>query len=150
MSNSKFKVIENKRPEVNNLVIVVNKAGQVSTDTELLQNLLSEFQKNLYIMNICTISYIFSVCPVSANDEEISTGISILRETSPTPSIEEEVSKLKNSSMEDFLDDEDDDGETLAPRKVAGKIPHATLHMESYICSSEARRFANDVLREFS
>lgn len=43
MSNSKFKVIENKRPEVNNLVIVVNKAGQVSTDTELLQNLLSEF-----------------------------------------------------------------------------------------------------------
>lgn len=45
MSSSKFKVIENKRPDANNLVIVVNKAGQVSTDTELLQNLLSELNK---------------------------------------------------------------------------------------------------------
>lgn len=42
MSSSRFKVIENKRPDAKNLVIVVNKAGQVSADTELLQNLLSE------------------------------------------------------------------------------------------------------------
>lgn len=73
-----------------------------------------------------------------------------MRETSPTPSIEEEVLKLGNSGMEDFLDDEDDDEETTAQRKIAGKIPHATLHMETYICSSEARRFANDVLRELN
>lgn len=91
------------------------------------------------------------MCPVSANNEEISTGISILRETSPTPSIEEEVSKLENS-LDDLLNDDYDDdgeGETSGRRKVAGKIPHATLRMENYICSSEARRFANDVLREF-
>lgn len=85
----------------------------------------------------------------SANNEEISTGISILRETSPTPSIEEEVSKLE-SSLDDYLDDDDnDDDEMSGSRRVAGKIPHATLRMETYICSSEARRFANDVLREY-
>lgn len=88
------------------------------------------------------------ICPVSANNEATSTGISILRETSPTPSIEEEVSKLENS-FEDFLDDDDDEDESSAPRKVAGKIPHATLRMETFISASEARRFANDVLREF-
>lgn len=47
MSNSQFKILNRNEPDANNLVIVVNKSGQVSTDTELLQNLLSKkIEKN--------------------------------------------------------------------------------------------------------
>jgi hypothetical protein len=43
MSHSAFRILANDEPTNRNLVIVVNKNGQVSTDTEVLQTLLSEF-----------------------------------------------------------------------------------------------------------
>lgn len=43
MSHSAFRILANDEPINRNLVIVVNKNGQVSTDTEVLQTLLSEF-----------------------------------------------------------------------------------------------------------
>ena len=43
MSHSAFRILANDEPINRNLVIVVNKNGQVSTDTEVLQTLLSKF-----------------------------------------------------------------------------------------------------------
>jgi hypothetical protein len=43
MSHSAFRILANDEPINRNLVIVVNKNGQVSTDTEVLQSLLSKF-----------------------------------------------------------------------------------------------------------
>jgi hypothetical protein len=43
MSNSAFRILANDEPINRNLVIVVNKNGQVATDTEALQSLLSKF-----------------------------------------------------------------------------------------------------------
>lgn len=43
MSHSAFRILANDEPINRNLVIVVNKNGQVGTDTEALQSLLSKF-----------------------------------------------------------------------------------------------------------
>lgn len=42
MSHSNFKLINNDEPINSNLVIIVNKNGDVKTDTLALQNLLSK------------------------------------------------------------------------------------------------------------
>lgn len=41
MSRSSFKIIANDEPINRNLVIIVNKNGEIGTDTAALQNLLS-------------------------------------------------------------------------------------------------------------
>lgn len=43
MSQSAFRILANDEQINRNLVIVLNKKGQVSTDTEALQSLLSKF-----------------------------------------------------------------------------------------------------------
>jgi hypothetical protein len=145
MSNSQFKILNRNQPDANNLVIVVNKSGQVSTDTEILQNLLSELN-NLFELK--KNDNLFDL--ITANDEDLATGISILRETSPTPSISEEVMELEKCNLEQLFDEEGNETMEKSADKIAGIFPHATLRMESFISSSEARKFANDVLREFA
>lgn len=90
----------------------------------------------------------FCLYEILASEEDIGTGISILRETSPTPSINEEVMELEKSHLNESFDEDGDESMERSTSKIAGIFPHATLRMETYISSSEARKFANDVLRE--
>lgn len=89
------------------------------------------------------------------------TGISILRETSPTPSITDEIEQERieqyDRKREEYLSahvGEDIDDEELEHRmsqltgSVGDEIPHVTLSVENFYTPDQARRFANDVLRK--
>lgn len=53
MSHSAFRILTNDESKTErNLVIVVNKNGQVATDTEALQNLLSEFENFISVRSM--------------------------------------------------------------------------------------------------
>lgn len=91
----------------------------------------------------------------------VNTGISILRETSPTPSISDEI-KLERSEKyemkrQEYLSThagEEIDEEELENqmRQITGsmddEIPHVTLNVENFYTPDQARKFANDVLRK--
>jgi hypothetical protein len=57
--------------------------------------------------------------------------------------------ELEKCNLEEYLDEDGDETMEKSTDKIAGIFPHATLRMENFISSSEARKFANDVLREF-
>ncbi|CRK92671.1 CLUMA_CG006241, isoform A [Clunio marinus] len=134
MSHSTFRIIANDEPINRNLVIIVNKNGQVATDTEALQNLLT-------------------------SKGFPNTGVSILRETSPTPSIVDEINQEKGEKLEqkrqEYLDAhrgeeiDEEEFETFMKQFVLtmnNEIPHVTLNVENFYTPSQARKFANDVL----
>lgn len=159
MSQSAFRILANDEPINRNLVIVVNKKGQVSTDTEVLQTLLSEFF--LSSGNCAALNRIL-LCFFLATKGEANTGISILRETSPTPSISDEIEQDRNERIEmkrqEFLqahEGEEIDEEELEKQmqqitgSIENEIPHVTLNVESFYTPDQARKFANDVLREY-
>lgn len=90
-----------------------------------------------------------------------NTGISILRETSPTPSITDEIEQERNERFEmkrqEYLSShvgEEIDEEELENqmRQITGsmddEIPHVTLTVENFYTPDQARKFANDVLRK--
>lgn len=131
-----------------NLIIVVNKNGSVGTDTAMLQNLLSNGEKFLIFF------YFNEFVIFSASKDPPATGVTILRETSPTPSIEDEMDEEKMEQLEvlrqQFCEQhpnasEDEIEEHL--RKAAAKlVPHVTLSIENFYRPDQARKFANDVL----
>jgi hypothetical protein len=167
MSHSAFRILANDEPINRNLVIVVNKNGQVSTDqTDVLQTLLSKFSPFFIpgrnglelILNI----YFSCFSQFLATKGDANTGISILRETSPTPSISDEIEQERNEKIEvkrqEYLTahaGEEIDEEELENqmRQITGSmeddIPHVTLNVESFYTPDQARKFANDVLREY-
>lgn len=175
--NSAFRILANE-PISRNLVIVVNKNGQVATDdTEALQSLLSKFHFHPGIAPerpwtdsaiLCSERfygkfYFCSITLILASKGSAETGISILRETSPTPSIVEEIEQERSERIEmkrqEFLaahDGEEFDDEDLDTRmrEITGSIDegphHVTLNVENYYTPDQARKFANDVLREYS
>ena len=157
MSQSAFRILANDEPINRNLVIVVNKNGQVSTDTEVLQTLLSEFFHRGILRPWTEFYPVFFLATKGA----ANTGISILRETSPTPSITDEIEQDRNERIEvkrqEFLqahEGEEIDEEELEKQmqqitgSIENEIPHVTLNVESFYTPDQARKFANDVLRE--
>jgi archaellum component FlaC len=83
-----------------------------------------------------------------------------LRETSPTPSISDEIEQERSEKIEvkrqEYLQahvGEDIDEEELEKqmRLITGsmddEIPHVTLNVENFYTPDQARKFANDVLR---
>lgn len=87
-----------------------------------------------------------------ASKDTPKTGVTVLRETSPTPSISDEIEDGRMEDIEilrkEYLDqhpnaDEDEIEEHL---KQINSIPHVTLSMENYFPPDQARKFANDVL----
>lgn len=100
-------------------------------------------------------------CFFLATKGDANTGISILRETSPTPSISDEIEQERNEKIEmkrqEYLqahEGEEIDEEELEKQmqQITGtmdsEIPHVTLNVENFYTPAQARRFANDVLRE--
>lgn len=84
-----------------------------------------------------------------------NTGVTVLRETSPTPSITEEIEeeRLEHRNMmrrqfktEHPSADEDEIEEHL--KKISGMddVPHVTLSVDNFFPPDQARKFANDVL----
>lgn len=173
MSHSAFRILANEEPINRNLVIVVNKNGQVSTDTEALQNLLSEFHFLRVRINgsrwpwtdslgfLHSPILIFAITLILASKEVPKTGISILRESSPTNSIADEIEQERQEKFEmkrqEFLsahEGEEFDEEELENqmRQITGslddEIPHVTLSVEHFYTPDQAKKFATDVLRE--
>lgn len=159
MSHSAFRILANDEPINRNLVIVVNKNGQVSTDTEVLQTLLSKFLSSSGNASGLELNFYHSL-PATKGDA--NTGISILRETSPTPSISDEIEQERMEKIEvkrqEYLQEhegEEIDEEELEKQMqqitgaIESGIPHVTLNVENFYPSDQARKFANDVLREF-
>lgn len=91
-----------------------------------------------------------------------NTAISLLRETSPTPSISEEIEDERKQRMQylrqqylaEHNDDEEIDEDELEQKLQLlhdddTEIPHVTLSVESFYPADQARKFVNDVLRKF-
>lgn len=85
-----------------------------------------------------------------------------MRETSPTPSISDEIEQERNEKIEqkrqEYLqahEGEEIDEEELEKQmqQITGTlendIPHVTLTVENFYTPDQARKFANDVLREY-
>lgn len=99
---------------------------------------------------------------ILASKGDAETGISIIRETSPTPSITKEIEqeRLERYEMKrqeylsthagEEIDEIDLDNQM---RQITGsmedEIPHVTLNVENFYTPDQARKFANDVLRKF-
>jgi hypothetical protein len=152
MSHSNFKIIANDEPINRNLVIIVNKNGEVGTDTRALQTLLSEFE------NCVLFTALFHKLHHSmflASKETPHTGVTVIRETSPTPSISDEIEEERQENNE-FIRQQyiiehpnaNDEEIELQMRKISGlsDIPHVTLNVENFYTPEQARKFANDVL----
>ncbi|CAG9800922.1 unnamed protein product [Chironomus riparius] len=130
MSHSNFKLIHNDEPINSNLVIIVNKNGDVKTDTLALQNLLT-------------------------SRETPDTGVTVIRETSPTPSISDEIEEDRVKQIElfrqQYIADHPNASEEAVEqqiKKIGGisNIPHVSLNLETFYAPDQARKFANDVL----
>lgn len=103
----------------------------------------------------------FIVVIILASKGSPNTGISILRETSPTPSISDEIEQERSEKFEvkrqeylmahvgEEIDEEELENQM---RQITGsmddEIPHVTLSVENFYTPEQARKFANDVLRE--
>ncbi|KAG5678568.1 hypothetical protein PVAND_008231 [Polypedilum vanderplanki] len=130
MSHSNFKIIANDEPINRNLVIIVNKNGDVGTDTVALQTLLT-------------------------SKETPRTGVTVIRETSPTPSISDEIEEDRQENneilrqqyiMEHPNANEEEIEQQIRKISELNDIPHVTLNVENFYTPDQARKFANDVL----
>lgn len=111
----------------------------------------------------CAMSDNLSALSLIASKGNPNTGISILRETSPTRSISDEIEQERNEKYEmkrqEYLSahsGEEIDEEELENqmRQITGsmedEIPHVTLNVDHFYSPDQARKFANDVLRKLS
>ncbi|XP_070499195.1 death-inducer obliterator 1 isoform X2 [Chironomus tepperi] len=130
MSHSNFKLINNDEPINSNLVIIVNKNGDVKTDTLALQNLLT-------------------------SRETPETGVTVIRETSPTPSISDEIEEDRADQIDFFRQqyiaehpNASEDEVEQQIKKIGGinNIPHVSLNLETFYAPDQAKKFATDVL----
>lgn len=90
-----------------------------------------------------------------ASRETPKTGVTVLRETSPTPSISEEIEEermeqrdtLRRQYKSEHPNAEEDEIEEHL-KKISGiiDIPHVSLSVENYYPPDQARKFVNDVL----
>lgn len=91
-----------------------------------------------------------------ASKDTPKTGVTVLRETSPTPSINEEIDSehleqfeaLKQQYLDEHPHASEEDVEDFL-KTIASEtshIPHVTLTVENFYPPDQARKFANDVL----
>jgi hypothetical protein len=99
---------------------------------------------------------------LSASKGAPDTGISIVRETSPTPSITEEIEQTRSENHdrrrqeylsahagEEFDEEEIENQMRLITGAMSDdEIPHIALTVETFVPPSQARKFVNDVLRK--
>jgi hypothetical protein len=92
---------------------------------------------------------------ILASRETPKTGVTVIRETSPTPSISEEIEEerleqqdnLRRQYKSDHPNAEEDEIEEHL-KKISGiiDIPHVSLTVENFYPPDQARKFVNDVL----
>lgn len=88
--------------------------------------------------------------------------MTVLRETSPTPSISEEIEQERNEKYQllrqqylaEHINEEIDEEELEKQIKQLSstsedEAPHVTMRLEQFYPSEQARKFANDVLRKY-
>ena len=79
--------------------------------------------------------------------------MSVIRVSSPTPSIEDEIEqerKQRELKMLNQESDENDDVHQTSTTSLVEDIPHVSITVEGfYPPGEEAKRFANEVLSKF-
>lgn len=102
--------------------------------------------------------YIFSILVKDATDT--NTSVSVIRLSSPTPSLQQELDEQEKleremakaheeetDNDEDNNDEEKDDGEEDENEKLpVEKVPHVSLTVENFFNPSEAKQLASEIL----
>lgn len=90
---------------------------------------------------------------VLASRETPETGVTVIRETSPTPSISDEIEaeRMQNIEMlrQQYIGEHPNASEEEIEqqmRKFSDDIPHVSLNVENFYTPDQARKFANDIL----